>query len=136
MLLELQNNDDAALARRGLKPPEEVRSVEVDGWVDTGAAQLVLPKAVTDALGVPTIGEARVKFADGRRDVRPVVANVWLRMGGRDGVFKAIVEDGREDAPVPSARVGAIVLEALDMVADPVSGTCHPRDAGAILAEM
>ena len=131
MLLELQNNDDAALARRGLKPPEEVRSVEIDGWADTGAAQLVLPKAVTDALGVPVIGEAKVRFADGRPDVRPVVGEVRLRMGGRDGVFKAIVEPGREDA-----LIGAIVLEELDMVAGPVTGTCRPRDAERILAEM
>ena len=106
MLLELQNNDDAALARRGLKPPEEVRSVEIDGWVDTGAAQLVLPKAVTDVLGVPVIGEAKVRFADGRPDVRPVVGEVRLRMGGRDGVFKAIVEPGREDALIGGDRTG------------------------------
>ena len=131
MLLELTNNDDAALARRGLKDPEEVRTVEIDGWVDTGAVQLVLPKAVTDALGLPVVGEANVRFADGRRAVRPVVGGVALRMAGRDGVFKAIVEPGREDA-----LIGAIVLEALDMVADPVAGTCSPRDADRILAEM
>ena len=131
MLLELTNNDDAALVRRGLKPPEEVRSVEIDGWVDTGAAQLVLPKAVADALGVPVIGEAGVRFADGRRGVRPVVGGVALKMAGREGVFKAIVEPGREDA-----LVGAIVLEDLDMIADPVDGTCRPRDADRMIAEM
>ena len=91
----------------------------------------MLPKAVTDALGVPVVGEANVRFADGRRAIRPVVDRVWLRMNGRDGVFKAIVEPDRDDA-----LIGAIVLEALDMVADPVGGTCHPREADRILAEM
>ena len=131
MLLELKNNADRELARGGAKPPEEVRSLELDGWVDTGAAQLVLPKTVTDALGVPAAGEARVRFADGRRAIRSVVDGVWLRMNGRDGVFKAIVEPNREDA-----LIGAIVLETLDMVADPVGGTCRPRDADSMIAEM
>ena len=131
MLLELQNNADREAAEAGTKPADEVREVQLDGWVDTGAAQLVLPKAVADALGVPVAGEARVRFADGRRAVRPVVNKVWLRMNGRDGVFKAIVEPNREDA-----LIGAIVLETLDMVADPVGGTCHPRDADSMIAEM
>ena len=131
MLLELKNNADRELAANGFKPPEDIRELELDGWVDTGAAQLVLPKTVTDALGVPEIGTAKVRFADGRRGVRPVVGGVWLRMNGRDGVFKAIVEENRGDA-----LIGAIVLEDLDMVADPVDGTCRPRDADAILAEM
>ena len=135
VLLELQNNDDAAAARQGFKPAEEVRSAVVDGWIDTGAEQLVLPKAVADALGVPTVGEANVRFADGRRDVRPVVGEVRLSMAGREGVFKAVVEPNRE-----SALVGAVVLESLDLLVDPPVGECRnecrPRDADRILAEM
>ena len=131
MLLELQNNDDAAAVRQGFKSPEEVRAAEVDGWVDTGAEQLVLPKNVADALGVPTVGEARVRFADGRRDVRPVVGEVRLSMAGREGVFKAVVEPNRE-----SALIGAVVLEYLDLLVDPVTGECRPRDADRMLAEM
>ena len=38
MLLELKNDRDQVLADGGAKPPEEVRSLELDGWVDTGAA--------------------------------------------------------------------------------------------------
>ena len=131
MLLELQNNADRELAAGGAKPPEEVRAAEVDGWVDTGAEQLVLPKAVADALGVPVVGEANVRFADGRRGVRPVVSKVWLSTAGRDGVFKAIVEPNRQ-----SALIGAVVLESLDLLIDPVSKECRPRDADRILAEM
>ena len=131
MLLELQNNDDAAAARQGFKSPEEVRSVEIDGWVDTGAEQLVLPKNVADALGVPTVGEANVRFADGRRGVRPVVGEVRLTMAGRHGVFQAVVEPGRQ-----SALIGAVVLEYLDLLVDPVSKQCRPRDADRLLAEM
>ena len=131
MLLELQNNADRELAAGGFKPPEEVREVEIDGWVDTGAEQLVLPKDVADALGVPTVGEANVRFADGRRDVRPVVDKVWLSVAGRHGVFQAVVEPGRQ-----SALIGAVVLEYLDLLVDPVSKECRPRDADRILAEM
>ena len=131
MILELQNNADRELAEGGFKPAGEVRGLDLEGWVDTGAEQLVLPQAVADALGVPVTGEARVRFADGRRDVRPVVDKVWLRAAGRDGVFKAVVEPNRD-----TALVGAVVLEALDLLVDPVSKECRPRDADRILAEM
>ena len=131
MLLELQNNADRELAAGGAKAVEDVRTAEIDGWVDTGAEQLVLPKAVADALGLPVVGEANVRFADGRRDVRPVVDKVWLSTAGRTGVFKAVVEPNRE-----SALVGAVVLEYLDLLVDPVSKECRPRDADRILAEM
>ena len=131
MLLELANNDDRAAARRGDLAEEEVRALEIDGIVDTGAAQLVIPKAVADALGVPKVGTAGVKFADGRRAERDVVSDVWLRLLGRDAVFKAVVEPGRDDA-----LIGAIVLEALDLLPDPIAGTCHPRDPEHMIAEM
>jgi predicted aspartyl protease len=131
MLLELANHRDQILADEGIKPASDVRSLEIEGWVDTGAARLVLPKMVTDSLGLPTVGTTGVKFADGRRSTRDVVGEVWLRMGGREGVFTAIVEPNRDDA-----LIGAIVLEELDMLADPIDGTCHPRDPDMVVSEI
>ena len=131
MQLELANHRDQILADEGVISPDEIRRLEIDGWVDTGAAKLVLPKAVTDALGLPKVGKTGVKFADGRRAKRDVVGDVWLRMHGRAGVFTAIVEPKREDA-----LIGAIVLEELDMLPDPTGGTCHPRDPNMVLSEI
>jgi hypothetical protein len=41
------------------------------------------------------------------------------------------VEPNRDDA-----LIGAIVLEDLDMLADSVTGTCHPRDPDHIISEL
>jgi predicted aspartyl protease len=131
MLLELANHRDQILADEGVKPADEIRRLELDGWVDTGAARLVLPQEVANALGLPKVGTTGVRFADGRKSTRDVVGDVWLRMLGRAGVFTAIVEPGREDA-----LIGAIVLEELDMIADPVDGTCRPRDPDMVVSEI
>lgn len=131
MLLELANHRDQILADEGIKSADEVRSHELAGRVDTDAAKLVLPKAVTDALGLPKVGTTGVKFADGRRSTRDAVGEGWLRMQGREGVFTAIVEPGRDDA-----LIGAIVLEEFAMLAGPVGGTCHPRDPNRVVSEI
>lgn len=131
MLLELENDADRTLADAGAKPPAEVRGLKLASRVGDRAVHLVLPKIVTDALGVPEIGEANVGFPDGRRVIWKVVGGVRHRLCGRDAVFKAIVDPDRDDA-----LIGKIVPGALDLVADPVAGTCHPRDADAMIAEM
>ena len=95
---------------------------------DTGAAYLVLPKTFADALGVPTVGKTNVRFADNRRVERQIVGDVWLRLCGREGVYKAVVEPNRGDA-----LIGAIVLEDLDLIPDPKAGTCEPRDPEVIV---
>ena len=50
---------------------------------------------------------------------------------GRKNTFTAIVEPGRADA-----LIGAIVLEALDMVVDCRTQSLHPRDPKHIIAEI
>ena len=49
--VELANNDDLALVRRGLMRPDQVRRATIPGVVDSGAAMLVLPEAVVKRLG-------------------------------------------------------------------------------------
>ena len=131
MKLELANNIDINLAETGHLPPSDVRRFEVDGFVDTGGAQLVIPASAMNALGLEESWQAKVKYADGHTASRPVVKNLWLRLCDRESVFSAIVEPGRD-----TALIGAIVLEALDLVVDCVTQTLHPRDPQQILAEI
>ena len=131
MHLDLANNTELQSASLGNMPMSSVRMAEVEGWVDTGAAHLVLPKTIVDRLGLPVAGQTKATLADGTVRIRDYVKQVWLSMGGRDGVFKAIVEPNREDA-----LIGAIVLEDLDMVADPVTGQCIPRHPDVMIAEL
>lgn len=131
MKLELANYSDIILAEQGHSAPNDNRRFEVEGVVDTGAAQLVIPASAMEALELEEAWQAKVKYADGHTSSRPVVKNVWLRLCDRESVFSAIVEPDRD-----TALIGAIVLEALDLVVDCVTQTLHPRDPQQMLAEI
>ena len=131
MDVELANYEDKIRLRRGEISEDEVRDCVIDGWVDTGANHVVIPQIVADSLKLPKLNRTKVVFADGRRTERQVVGDLWLRLCEREGVFQAVVEPGREDV-----LIGAIVLETFDLLADPVGGTCHPRDPVMTLFEI
>ena len=129
--VELSNNKDLFRAEEGLIQPQQVRQIRVRGVVDSGATQLVIPESVARQLGLETTGTAKVRYADGRTADRTIVANVHLAYGGRNGVFNAIIETGRD-----SALIGAIVLEALDFVVDCGAQRLVPRDPKQIVSEI
>jgi predicted aspartyl protease len=128
---EMANHKDVVLAEEGFRPPELVRRARLSGVVDTGAARLVLPASVVSALGLPEAGQVMVRFADGRRESKPIVGDVELTIQGRSSVFTAVVEPGRTDA-----RIGAIVLEELDLVPDCTRQALLPRDPHGLVAEI
>lgn len=125
------NNQDLILAKRGGLAADEVRSQMIDGIIDTGAAQLVLPESLATTLGLEDEGTATVRYADQRTAVRRTVTDVRLFLLGRTGVFSAIVEPSRSNA-----LIGAIVLEALDLIVDCATQKVHPRDPDRIVAEI
>ena len=129
--IELANNDDLALARRGLLPPDQVRRETIRGVVDSGAVRLVLPEAVVKRLGVPTGDAIYVKYADGRRSRRKQAQGVAAQLLGRSGIFSAVVEPRRE-----TALIGAIVLEDLDLLVDCTNQRLVPRDPSGPLSEI
>ncbi len=129
--VELANYDDLADVRRGRLPIDRVRRMNVRAVVDTGAARLVIPEFAAQQLGLPTTGQAGVRYADGRTAQRPMVGGVSLSWGGRSGVFNAIVEPDRD-----SALLGAIVLADLDLVMDCTRQTLAPRDPKQIISEV
>ncbi len=126
--IEVANNDDLALMRRGLLPKDQVRRETIQGLVDSGATKLVLPEAVVKRLGLSPGNSVKVRYADGRRATRREIKGVFVQLLGRDGTFTAIAEPKRE-----TALIGAIILEDLDLLVDCVTGRVIPRHpAGAI----
>ena len=125
------NNRDVVQAAPGIPIPEGVKHLVLSGVVDSGAARLVLPQRAVDELRLHGHGETMVRYADGRRDKRATVSNVWLQLLGRDGVFSAVIEPDRTDA-----LIGAIVLEELDLLVDCTAQSLHPREPGSILTEI
>jgi predicted aspartyl protease len=129
--VDLANDEDVMRAERGEIPEDQVRRARVRGVVDSGAARLVIPATVAEQLGVKTTRTAKVRYADGHTADRPVVNRVHLSFAGRDSVFNAIVEPGRD-----SALIGAIVLEDLDLLIDCTNTRLIPRDPKQIISEI
>src|SRR5260370_32483943 len=95
----------------------------IAGVVDPGAAMLVLPQAVVKELGLPVGGKIKVRYADGRRAQRREAKGVHVELLGRDAVFDALIEPKRD-----TGLIGAIVLEALDLLVDSRRSRLIPRD--------
>jgi predicted aspartyl protease len=110
---------------------DHVKHVVLSGIVDSGAARLVLPERVVDQLELQREGQTTVRYADQRREKRPLVSNVWLELLGRHGVFSAVVEPERNDA-----LIGAFVLEELDLLVDCATQSLYPREPDSILTEI
>jgi len=110
---------------------DRVKHVVLSGVVDSGAARLVLPQRVADELDLRVEGRTTVRYADHRREKRPLVGNVWLELLGRHGVFSAVIEPERNDA-----LLGAIVLEELDLLVDCATQSLYPREPDSIVTEI
>jgi predicted aspartyl protease len=122
---------DIVKAQEGSLPPDQVRRLIVRGWADPGAATLVLPKGVANELGLRLTGPINVRYADGRRAQRRRAEGVYVGLLGRHDVFTAIVEPKRD-----SALIGAIVLEALDLLVDCKDQRLVPRDPSGPVYEI
>lgn len=129
--IEVANNDDLALVRRGLLQPKQVRRETIPAVVDSGAAMLVLPQALVKRLGLPLGGSIKVRYADGRRAQRRETLGVSLKLLGRETTLPAVVEPKRK-----TALLGAIVLEALDLLVDCTHQRVVPRDPRGAIYEI
>jgi clan AA aspartic protease len=109
--VRLSNAADMALVRRQLMRPEEVRSVEADALVGTGAVTFVLPSLVVERLGLARPFKQVAEYADGRREEVDVTEPVFIELQGRHTVEEALVL-GDE------VIVGQTVLEKTDLYID------------------
>jgi clan AA aspartic protease len=129
--VELTSNYEIMMVELKMLPPEKVQRITVQALVDTGATDLILPPAIVAQLGLTPSKKTKVVYADRREAERDVVTNVCLQYQGRQGIFSAVVEPSRTDA-----LIGAIVLEALDLVVDCKSQTLAPRDPSTTITEI
>jgi clan AA aspartic protease len=107
----LTNAVDEALVRRGMLPPDQVRSCEADALVDTGAVRTVVPPHVAARLGLAVRGQRMAEHADGRTEAVSVTEALVVELQGRDTLDEALVL-GDE------VLIGQTVLEKLDLFVD------------------
>jgi hypothetical protein len=65
--IEIVNYADLVLQRAGHLHADKVRRQRLAGFVDTGAAKLVLPQAVVKQLGLPPAARSRSALPAGAR---------------------------------------------------------------------
>jgi clan AA aspartic protease len=111
VMVRLSNAADIALVRRNLMRPEEIRAVEADALVDTGAVTFVLPSLVVERLGLARPFKQVAEYADGRREEVDVTEPVFVELLGRHTVAEALVL-GDE------VIVGQTILEKTDLYVD------------------
>ena len=120
--IELENFEDRIDALRGRIDQGVVRRETIRAVADTGAMMAVLPEDVVERLGVPVVDSIATTLADGSRADLPVTDTLRIRIGDREmGTECIVVPAGAE------ALVGVLVMERLDLIADPVNQTLGPR---------
>lgn len=111
--VKIQSFGDILDVSRGTLEESEVRTVEVDAVVDTGATYLCLPPPVIKQLGLLYSHSERVRTANGSVQ-RRIFNGIVVTIKGRS--FQLSVMENDKDTP---PLIGYLVLEALDFVVDP-----------------
>lgn len=109
------------------------QSVELTLKVDTGATLLVIPGWLQDQLKLPVIRQQAVRYANEETADREVVYGLEITVCNRKGVFEAVVEPAKK-----YGLLGAIVMETLDLIAEPRSQQLYvnPRSPELPMAEI
>lgn len=108
---KLTNVVDEGMVRRGLLPPDQVRTYTAEAVVDTGAVRSVLPVHVAQQLGLATIRKTRATYANGSQEEVELTEAVTFEINGRRAVVETLLL-GDE------VLIGQTVLEEMDLLVD------------------
>jgi clan AA aspartic protease len=109
--IKLTNNTDTVMAQRGLIPKDQIRSIELEGIVDSGAVSLTMPSHVVELLGLARKFKQVAQYADGRLEEVDVTEPVTLEIMNRQTDENALVL-GDE------ILIGQTILEKTDLLVD------------------
>ena len=122
--ITLWNLFEVDLARTGRMEKDDVRKIEVSALVDSGAYMLTVDESIKTQLGLCVRDTREVELANGSHQECEIIGPIELRFKNRRTVCDALV--------LPGANVvllGAIPLEGLDVLIDPISQQLivHPK---------
>lgn len=119
--VSLKNFADIVLHSKELIKEDEIRVIEVEALVDTGAAFLCLPPEEIEKLGLLYSHTSEVSTANGKVK-RRIFNGAIITIKGRD-IQMQVMEN---DAATPPL-IGYLVLETMDFVVDPKSQQVIPN---------
>ena len=120
--IELFNEDDEAMVRRGYLSAAETRRETVRAVVDSGASMLVIPPDMGLRLGLNVLDRRVLGIADGSAIDCDIVGPVKVRFGDRFSIGSAIAVPGRSNV-----LLGALQMEEMDLIIDPLAGQLIPN---------
>jgi hypothetical protein len=123
------NESDEVLKRRGII--DEVRKVEVEALVDTGAVMVLIPQDMKEHLGLEDKGKVIAALTDERKLELPKAGTVRVETAGRSFSTDCLV-----GPPGCEVLVGHLILEALDLALDSVRGKVLPRPESPFLPTL
>lgn len=129
--VRLENFIDRVNAQEGLLPASQVRTLQIQGLVDTGAVMNLFPRDVVEYLGVPIGDSVIVTLADERREEMPMAEGIHLEAAGRSVILPCLV-----GPPQCEALLGQVLLEVLDLVVDCPGRRLLPDPASPIYPSL
>jgi len=121
--LIIMNYGDVLKASEGIIDTDQIRIVEIDAIVDTGATYVCISRDDIERLGLPFHNVVEIKTANGKES-RRTFKGAEIELKGRSFVMQVLENDN--DTP---ALIGYLLLEALDFVVDPKTQSVIPNPA-------
>jgi predicted aspartyl protease len=119
----VRNYGDTLKFEEGMIAEEQIRFIQTDALVDTGATYVCIKREDIKELGLPFHQPVSIKTANGRA-TRRTFKGAEIELNGRSFVMEVMEND--DDTP---ALIGYLLLEALDFVVDPKSQKVIPNPA-------
>lgn len=113
--ITLVNARDIGNAREGLIPDTQIRKVTIDAMPDTGAWTLVINEKTCLKLGLAVEGSIVSALADGSTARYNQTEAVKIQWKDRSTTQQALIVPEADDI-----LLGALPLEAMDLMVDPV----------------
>jgi clan AA aspartic protease len=131
--VRLMNENDWLYKEWGRLEPDQVRSLELEMVVDTGAAMAAIPQEVAEALELPLRNYRKpVRLADGTVREFDVVGVAFEILGREEHCSFLVLPRGT------TPLLGQVPLELLDLVVAPGTGevTTNPAHGGQWMFDM
>lgn len=112
--ITLINAADLEMAKRNMIARDEVKQINVNMLVDSGAYQMAINEAIQEQLDLPFIEKKKLVLADGRIHEFDVVGPILVKFKNRTATCSAIILEGNTEP-----LLGAIPMEEMDVLIDP-----------------
>ena len=123
--VKFSNIIDVYLADNGNLPSEQVRSIETEGIIDTGAVLVSLPEPLAQELGLKFVEERTVRYANGSTAKKQIGGGLLVEIQGRTSETRCIIEPGSQ-----TVLIGQIPLEEMDWMVHPQGQKLVPGHEG------